>query len=60
LGFSGNILKSEGHICLLSFLFPAIWNADMIAEVPAAILDCGAMWQGAAKQEGLKFLMTLD
>jgi hypothetical protein len=32
----------------------------MIAEVPAAILDCGAMWQGAAKQEGLKFLMTLD
>lgn len=35
----GKVLKGRGHVFLYPFLPPAGWNAEVMAEAQAAILD---------------------
>lgn len=37
----GNVLEESGKVFLYAFLLPAGWNAEVMAEAQAAILDRG-------------------
>ena len=51
-------LKRRG-ICCSSFLFPVVWNEDMIARATAAVLDSGVNLKVEAIQ-GSRHVPALD